>query len=49
WNSPLEKGCTEPLYGKKSQCIVKIIPQNTKIKTFQMDKECVKKRLEDLN
>ena len=44
-----EKGCTEPLYGKKSQCIVKIIPQNTKIKTFQMDKECVKKRLEDLN
>lgn len=39
-----EKGCTEPLYGKKSQCIVKIVPQNKKNKTFQMDKKCVKKR-----
>jgi hypothetical protein len=39
-----EKGCTEPLYGKKSQCIVKIVPQNKKNKTFQMDKQCVKKR-----
>lgn len=40
-----EKGCTEPLYGKKSQCIVKIIPQNKKIPTFQMDKKCIKQRL----
>jgi len=40
-----EKGCTEPLYGKKSQCIVKIIPQNKKIPSFQMDKKCMKKRL----
>lgn len=40
-----EKGCTEPLYGKKSQCIVKIVPQNKKNKTFQMDKQCVKKRI----
>ena len=39
-----EKGCTEPLYGKKSQCIVKIVPQDKKNKTFQMDKQCVKKR-----
>ena len=39
-----EKGCTEPLYGKKSQCIVKIVPQNKKNKTFQMDKKCIKKR-----
>ena len=39
-----EKGCTEPLYGEKSQCIVKIVPQSKKVKSFQMDKKCVKKR-----
>lgn len=39
-----EKGCTEPLYGMKSKCIVKIVPNNTKGKSFQMDKKCVKKR-----
>lgn len=39
-----EKGCTEPLYGKKSKCIVKIVPNNTKGKSFQMDKKCIKKR-----
>ena len=39
-----EKGCTEPLYGKKSKCIVKIVPYNTKGKSFQMDKKCIKKR-----
>jgi hypothetical protein len=35
-----EKGCTEPLYGKKSKCIIKIVPQEDKEKTFQMDKKC---------
>ena len=39
-----ENGCTEPLYGKKSKCIVKIVPNDVKGKTFQMDKKCVKKR-----
>ena len=39
-----EKGCTEPLYGKKSKCIIKIIPQEKKEKTFQMDKKCIKVR-----
>jgi hypothetical protein len=43
-----EKGCTEPLYGKKSQCIVKIVPQNKKNKSFQMDKKCIKKRVNNL-
>jgi hypothetical protein len=37
-----EKGCTEPLYGKKSKCIIKIVPQSTKQNTFQMDKKCIK-------
>jgi len=39
-----EKGCTEPLYGKKSKCVIKIIPQNEKEKTFQIDKKCIKSR-----
>jgi len=39
-----EKGCTEPLYGKKSRCIIKIVPQEEKGSTFQMDKKCVKSR-----
>ena len=33
-----EKGCTDPLNGKKSKCIIKIVPQNEKGETFQMDK-----------
>ena len=40
-----EKGCTEPLYGKKSQCVLKIIPQNKKVKSLQIDKKCIKKRI----
>jgi len=40
-----EKGCTESLYkGEKSKCIIKIVPQSKKCKTFQMNSSC-KKRL----
>ena len=39
-----EAGCIEPLYGKKSKCIIKIVPKNKKVPTFQMDKRCKKKR-----
>ena len=39
-----EKGCTEPLYGKKAKSIIKIVPQSRKGKSFQMDKRCVKTR-----
>ena len=39
-----EKGCTTPLYGKKAKCVIKIVPQETKCSTFQMDKKCVKER-----
>jgi len=38
-----EKGCTESLYGKKAKCIIKIVPQENKCNTFQMDNKCVKK------
>ena len=37
-----EKGCTEPLYGKKSKCIINIVPQEKKCKTFNIDKKCLK-------
>jgi len=43
-NRVKEKGCTEPLYGKKSKCIIKIVPQEDKGSTFQMDKKCLKQR-----
>jgi len=42
WNKEL--GCVTPLHGKKSKCIIKIVPQETKCDTFQMDSKCVKKR-----
>jgi len=37
-----EKGCTEPLYGKKAKCVINIVPQENKIATFQMDEKCIK-------
>ena len=40
-----ERGCTEPLYGRKSKCIVKIVPKDDRVKSFQMDKKCIKKRI----
>ncbi len=40
-----EMGCTTPLYGDKSKCIIKIVPKKTKCKTFQMSNKCKTKRL----
>ena len=39
----VEKGCTEPLVGEKAKCILKIVPEKTKCKTFSVDAKCVKK------
>jgi len=39
-----EKGCTEPLYGEKSKCVLKIVPQDKKCESFEMDEKCIKKR-----
>ena len=44
-NRKKEKGCTESLYGKKSKCVLKIVPQDSNCNTFQMDKQCEKKRI----
>ena len=41
-----EKGCETPLYGHKSKCIIKIVPTETKEKTFQMDNACIKQKIE---
>lgn len=40
----LEKGCTEPLYGKKARCILKIVPQEEKGASIQIDQKCIKHR-----
>tara|TARA_Y100000996_G_scaffold291159_1_gene230153 strand:+ start:481 stop:1065 length:585 start_codon:yes stop_codon:yes gene_type:complete len=39
-----EKGCTEPLYGSKAKCVIKIVPQEKKCKTMQIDKKCLKSK-----
>ena len=38
-----EKGCVTPLYGKKSKCVIKIVPHDRDVNTFQMDERCIKK------
>lgn len=40
-----EKGCTKPMYGKKSKCILKIVPQEEKVSSFQIDKKCVTQKM----
>jgi len=40
-----EKGCTEPLYGEKSKCVLKVVPQDTKCETFTINEKCIKKKL----
>ena len=39
-----EKGCTEPLYGKDSKCVLKIVPQNVQTETLSIDQQCIKRR-----
>jgi len=34
---PKENGCTEPFYGEKTKCVLKIVPQDTKCETFQIN------------
>jgi len=41
-----EKGCTVPLYGEKSKCILKIVPHDTKCETLQIDNKCIKRQIE---
>jgi hypothetical protein len=43
-----EKGCTEPLYGEKSKCVLKIVPQDTKCETFSINEKCIKKKIQQI-
>ena len=36
-----ERGCVDPLYGKKSKCIINIVPQYQKGKTLKIDNKCL--------
>jgi hypothetical protein len=38
------KGCTEPLYGKQSKCVLKIIPQDAPAESLSIDQQCIKQR-----
>jgi len=42
--APKENGCTEPLYGEKAKCILRIVPDSKKIETLEIDDKCLKKR-----
>ena len=35
-----ERGCTEPLHGTKSKCIIRIVPKESPHRTFAMDQQC---------
>ena len=39
-----ENGCTDPFYGVKSKCILKIVPHETRAKTFHIDRSCKSSR-----
>ena len=39
-----EKGCTEPLYGIKSKCVLNIVPKDNRLNTFKIDRKCELKR-----
>ena len=41
-----EKGCIEPLYGKKARCILNIVPDEEKGPSIQIDEKCIKSKSE---
>ena len=40
----IEKGCTNPLYGVRSKCVITIVPRDTRCKSFSIDKRCKLRR-----
>tara|TARA_A100001015_G_scaffold298888_1_gene382228 strand:+ start:854 stop:1435 length:582 start_codon:yes stop_codon:yes gene_type:complete len=36
----IEKGCTDPLYGVKSKCVLNIVPKSSKKESLSIDKKC---------
>ena len=45
----IENGCIDSLYGKKSKCIINIVPKTSRRKTFQMSPKCKIKRVYQSN
>lgn len=41
------KGCVEPLYGKNSKCLLKIVPQDAPTETLSIDEKCIKQKGEN--
>ena len=41
----IEKGCVDSLYGKKSKCVLNIVPKDSKVKSFKMSPKCIINRL----
>lgn len=37
----IEKGCTEPLHGKKAKCVINIVPQDGKQNNLVIDRKCI--------
>jgi hypothetical protein len=42
--SSKEKGCTIPLYGTKSKCVINIVPDKAPGDSINIDKKCMKRR-----
>lgn len=40
-----ESGCVKPLYGAKSKCVLKIIPDEINCESFEIDKKCIKQSM----
>lgn len=40
-----ENGCTEPIIGEKSKCVLHIVPKKKECDTFQMDRQCEKVKI----
>ena len=39
-DSKIEKGCTTPLYGIKSKCVLNIVPKSSRKKSLNIDSKC---------
>lgn len=39
-----ELGCDKSLYGKKSKCILQIVPKTSRAKSFKVSKKCLNQR-----
>jgi hypothetical protein len=37
-------GCAEPLYGKKSKCVIHFVPEEKKCETLEIDEQCLKSK-----